>query len=186
MLALPRLLLHGQIVSTMATMGVGEVAAAADHPCLLFQLYVIRDRELVTSWVRQAEAAGYKALVITVDAQRLGRREADERNRCAAVKQGRRRGCSWLLKALPPPLLRRAPLLGRRFTLPSHLQLVNLLPLQQKQPQRSELLQARSSAHGSGLFELFAKEIDDSLTWAAIPWLRTITSLPIYVKARAE
>lgn len=65
----------------MANMGLEEVAAQAGHPCLLFQLYVIRDRDIVASWVRKAEAAGYKALVITVDAQRLGRREADERNR---------------------------------------------------------------------------------------------------------
>lgn len=60
-----------QMVSTMANTSVQEVAAASQHPCLLFQLYVIRDRGLVTQWVRQAEAGGYKALVITVDAQRL-------------------------------------------------------------------------------------------------------------------
>jgi isopentenyl diphosphate isomerase/L-lactate dehydrogenase-like FMN-dependent dehydrogenase len=61
------------MVSTMANTSVQEVASSSQHPCLLFQLYVIRDRELVTQWVRQAEVAGYKALVITVDAQRLVR-----------------------------------------------------------------------------------------------------------------
>lgn len=35
---------------------------------------------------------------------------------------------------------------------------------------------------GSGLYSLFDAEIDDSLTWAALPWLRSITSLPVYVK----
>jgi isopentenyl diphosphate isomerase/L-lactate dehydrogenase-like FMN-dependent dehydrogenase len=74
----------------MANMSLQEVAAQAQHPCMLFQLYVIRDRQIVEGWVRQAEAAGYKALVITVDAPRLGRREADERNRWAAC------GWSWL------------------------------------------------------------------------------------------
>lgn len=59
------------MVSTMANTTLQDVAATSRHPCLLFQLYVIRDRALVTQWVRQAEAAGYKALVITVDAQRL-------------------------------------------------------------------------------------------------------------------
>jgi isopentenyl diphosphate isomerase/L-lactate dehydrogenase-like FMN-dependent dehydrogenase len=73
-----------QCVSTMANMSLQEVAAQAHHPCMLFQLYVIRDRQIVEGWVRQAEAAGYKALVVTVDAPRLGRREADERNRWAA------------------------------------------------------------------------------------------------------
>jgi hypothetical protein len=82
-----------QVVSTMATMGLQDVAASATHPCLLFQLYVIRDRDLVTQWVMQAEAAGYKALVITVDAQRLGRREADERNRSGSWQLWHNRAC---------------------------------------------------------------------------------------------
>jgi isopentenyl diphosphate isomerase/L-lactate dehydrogenase-like FMN-dependent dehydrogenase len=68
---LPLLLL--QMVSTMANTSIQEVASTSQHPCLLFQLYVIRDRALVQQWVQQAEAAGYKGLVITVDAQRLVR-----------------------------------------------------------------------------------------------------------------
>lgn len=70
------------VVSTMATTGLQEVSAGTPNACLLFQLYIIRDRSIVEGWVRQAEAAGYRAIVVTVDAQRLGRREADERNRC--------------------------------------------------------------------------------------------------------
>lgn len=140
-------------VSTMANMSLQEVAAQARHPCMLFQLYVIRDRQIVEGWVRQAEAAGYKALVITVDAPRLGRREADERN---------------------------------RFRLPDHLHMANLQVLAEKraasQPGSTQLLDARESSHSSGLFELFAKEVDDTLTWEAIPWLRSITKLPIYIK----
>lgn len=64
----------------MATSSIADVASVG-HPFALFQLYVIRDRGLVEQWVREAERLGYKALVITVDAPRLGRREADERNR---------------------------------------------------------------------------------------------------------
>lgn len=30
--------------------------------------------------------------------------------------------------------------------------------------------------------KLFASEVDDSLTWEFIPWLRTVTRLPIIVK----
>lgn len=82
------------MVSTMANTSVQEVASASQHPCLLFQLYVIRDRALVTQWVRQAEAAGYKGLVITVDAQRLVRGLAED----AATPHGppgTGRHCSW-------------------------------------------------------------------------------------------
>lgn len=64
----------------MANCSIAEVASSG-HPCLLFQLYVIKNKRLVAGMVRQAEALGYKALMITVDAQRLGKRDADERNR---------------------------------------------------------------------------------------------------------
>ncbi len=36
---------------------------------------------MVRAWVQRAEALGFKAVMVTVDAPRLGRREADERNR---------------------------------------------------------------------------------------------------------
>jgi isopentenyl diphosphate isomerase/L-lactate dehydrogenase-like FMN-dependent dehydrogenase len=55
----------------MANTSIQDVAQQGQHGSLLFQLYCIRDRDLVAQWVRQAEACGYKALVITVDAQRL-------------------------------------------------------------------------------------------------------------------
>jgi isopentenyl diphosphate isomerase/L-lactate dehydrogenase-like FMN-dependent dehydrogenase len=66
-------------VSTLATTNLEEVAAAATGP-LWFQLYVYKDRVVSESLVRRAEAAGYRALVLTVDTPLLGRREADERN----------------------------------------------------------------------------------------------------------
>ncbi len=66
-------------VSTMSTRRLEEIAAAASGP-LWFQLYVYADRAVSAALVRRAEAAGYRALVLTVDAVRLGNREADERN----------------------------------------------------------------------------------------------------------
>ena len=44
-----------------------------------FQVYVWRDRALVRDLVERAAAAGYEALVITVDTANLGRRERDVR-----------------------------------------------------------------------------------------------------------
>jgi 4-hydroxymandelate oxidase len=45
-----------------------------------FQLYVFKDRGLTRELVQRAEAAGYEAIVLTVDAPVLGRRERDMRN----------------------------------------------------------------------------------------------------------
>jgi isopentenyl diphosphate isomerase/L-lactate dehydrogenase-like FMN-dependent dehydrogenase len=66
--------------STIASTPLEEIAEAATGP-LWFQLYVYRDREVTRDLVARAEAAGYKALMVTVDTPRLGRRERDVRNR---------------------------------------------------------------------------------------------------------
>jgi len=68
------------INSTLSNTAVEDVVAAADGP-VWFQLYVYRDREATRALVERAEAAGCSALVLTVDAPLLGRRERDVRNR---------------------------------------------------------------------------------------------------------
>ena len=59
------------ILSTLSNTRVEEVVAAATGP-VWFQLYVYRDREATEGLVRRAEAAGCRALVLTVDAPLLG------------------------------------------------------------------------------------------------------------------
>ncbi|MBI1796668.1 MAG: alpha-hydroxy-acid oxidizing protein [Candidatus Eisenbacteria bacterium] len=66
-------------VSTVASHPLEAIAAAATGP-LWFQLYVYKERALTEQLVRRAEAAGYRALVLTVDTPMLGRRERDARN----------------------------------------------------------------------------------------------------------
>jgi 4-hydroxymandelate oxidase len=68
------------ILSTLSNTPVEEVVAAASGP-VWFQLYVYRDRQATEGLVRRAEAAGCRALVVTVDAPLIGRRERDVRNR---------------------------------------------------------------------------------------------------------
>jgi 4-hydroxymandelate oxidase len=70
------------ILSTLATRSIEDVAAASAGP-KWFQLYVHKDRGLTKSLVERAEAAGYGAIVLTVDAPVMGRRIADERNEFA-------------------------------------------------------------------------------------------------------
>ncbi len=66
-------------LSTMATATPAEVAAAAPGAPRWFQLYVFRDRSVTRALVEQAAEHGYGAIVLTVDAPRLGRRERDLR-----------------------------------------------------------------------------------------------------------
>ena len=74
---------HGitMVLSTMSTKSLEDVALATNVPqSLWFQLYVHRDRFLTRTLVERAEAAGYQALCLTVDAPVLGVRERDRRN----------------------------------------------------------------------------------------------------------
>jgi isopentenyl diphosphate isomerase/L-lactate dehydrogenase-like FMN-dependent dehydrogenase len=66
-------------LSTLATASPAEVAAAAPGGVRWFQLYVFRDRGATRSFVDEAAEHGYGAIVLTVDAPRLGRRERDFR-----------------------------------------------------------------------------------------------------------
>jgi 4-hydroxymandelate oxidase len=68
------------VCSTQATMSVEEVAAAAPDAVRWFQVYVVRDRGWTAELVARAAAAGYRALVLTVDVPLLGNRLRDLRN----------------------------------------------------------------------------------------------------------
>jgi isopentenyl diphosphate isomerase/L-lactate dehydrogenase-like FMN-dependent dehydrogenase len=70
-------------VSTIATSSPAEVAAAAPGAPLWFQVYCFRDRAVTRHLVDQAVDSGFRALVVTVDAPRAGRRERDVRSRFA-------------------------------------------------------------------------------------------------------
>jgi len=128
------------ILSTLSNTAVEDVVAAASGP-VWFQLYVYRDRAATEALVRRVEAAGCRALVLTVDAPVLGRRERDVRN---------------------------------RFALPPHLGVQNLYA--------AGYAPVAAQDNESGLAAYFATLLDPSLTWEAITWLRSITSLPVIVK----
>ena len=66
-------------LSTMSSDSIEEVAGAAPGP-LWFQLYLWRRREVSEQLVARAQAAGYRALVVTVDVPVVGNRVRDRHN----------------------------------------------------------------------------------------------------------
>jgi len=66
-------------VSMFASRTLEDIAGAATGP-LWLQLYWLRRREPMLDLIRQAEDAGYRALVLTVDAPRVATRPRDVRN----------------------------------------------------------------------------------------------------------
>lgn len=68
----------GMVLSTLSSTPLEDVAAVG-LPMFL-QLQIHKDRGLTTSLQERAEAAGYKGLVLTVDAPNYGIRPADKRD----------------------------------------------------------------------------------------------------------
>ncbi len=110
------------VASTSSTRSLEGIAREASGP-LWFQLYV-HDHDSAEELVQRAARAGYRALVITVDSPRWGRKER-------AIRSG--------------------------FRLPSHM-------------------------HKANFTDEDPAEVDASLTWKSLAWLRSLTSLPIVLK----
>lgn len=127
-------------LSTMSNAPMEDVARASNKP-VWFQLYVYKDRHVTRGLVDRAQDAGCKALVLTVDAPLLGRREQDIRN---------------------------------LFHLPKNMQMSNLAPagLQELAPVNDD----------SSLASYIAEQLDPSLNWNDLDWLRSITKIPVLVK----
>ncbi|KAK6264316.1 hypothetical protein SCA6_019750 [Theobroma cacao] len=68
------------VLSSASTCTLEEVAACC-NAVRFFQLYVYKRRDISAKLVQRAENNGYKAIVLTADSPRLGRREADIKNK---------------------------------------------------------------------------------------------------------
>jgi 4-hydroxymandelate oxidase len=128
------------ILSTLSNTAVEDVVKAASSP-VWFQLYVYKNRNATKDLVKRVEAAGCKALMVTVDAPFLGSRERDIRN---------------------------------QFKLPDGLTVKNM---------GAEL--TGGGEGGSALAGYFASELDPSLSWKDIGWLRSVTNMPLILKGIA-
>ncbi|KAL6894208.1 hypothetical protein ACP4OV_008306 [Aristida adscensionis] len=73
----------GEYATARAASAAGTImeVASTGPGIRFFQLYVHKDRKVVEQLVRRAERARFKAIALTVDTPRLGRREADIKNR---------------------------------------------------------------------------------------------------------
>jgi len=77
------------IQSTVSSYSIEEIAAETNGSSKWFQLYwSSQNKEISFSMVKRAEAAGYEAIVLTVDTTMLGWREEDIRNQYSPLKRG--------------------------------------------------------------------------------------------------
>ncbi len=142
-------------LSTMGTTSIERLAAEAPGGRRWFQLYLWRDRAASRDFVERAEAAGYEALVLTVDTPVPGARRRDVRNGLT----------------LPPSLSLRT--FAEGATHPSWwFDLLTTDPLEF----------ASLTQFGGTIGELVATLFDPAATVADVAWLRAVWRGPLVVK----
>ncbi|XP_010318479.1 peroxisomal (S)-2-hydroxyacid oxidase GLO4 isoform X1 [Solanum lycopersicum] len=72
-------------LSFMSTCTVEEVASSC-NAVRFFQIYVFKKRDVTEFMVRRAEKNGFRAIILTADTPRLGRREADIKNKMISFR----------------------------------------------------------------------------------------------------
>jgi L-lactate dehydrogenase (cytochrome) len=148
-------------LSTLSTRSIEEVRAVSDGR-LWFQVYAWRDRGLVREMVERAAAAGYEALVLTVDTAVLGRRERDVR-----------RGFS-----LPPTI-------GPGTLVDGALHPGWTWAFVRSEPIRFANVVGREVGDGAApvtLADYINTQFDPELSWADVDWLRSVWEGPLVLK----
>jgi L-lactate dehydrogenase (cytochrome) len=148
-------------LSTLGTRSIEEVAAVSDGT-KWFQMYVWRDRGLVKEMIDRAGAAGYEAIMLTVDNAVLGRRERDIR-----------RGFT-----LPPQI-------GPRTLVDGALHPGWTWAFVRSEPILFANVVGRAEGDGAEavkLHEYINSRFDSSLSWADLEWLRGEWSGSLIVK----
>jgi lactate 2-monooxygenase len=132
--------------STLSSDPLEDVAAELGDNPGFFQLYTPNEPSVAESLIHRAEAAGFKALIVTLDTWVTGWRPRD-------------------LNASNFPQL-RGHALSNYFSDPAFRALLDKPP--EEDPQAAILK--------------WAKVFGKSLTWNDLPWLRSLTKLPIVLK----
>ena len=148
-------------LSTTASHSIEEVAAGAGGN-KWSQLYFFRDRELTAGFVERAKANDYQALVMTVDLVRGGKREKDMRNGFTVPPRITPQNFLDMISH-PRWLLRMAPHL-------KDITMGNVKGL---------------DGAGEGVVALSAfmnQQIDPTISWDDLAWLRGIWDKPLLVK----
>ena len=148
-------------LSTLGTRSIEEVAKVSSGP-LWYQLYVWKDRGLSREQVQRAKAAGYKAIMVTVDTAVFGRRDRDVR-----------RGFT-----LPPKIGLETFIDGIRHPRWT-------LDFVTHEPITFSAVAGRGDVDGSTaitLSDYVNSQFDASLSWRDLDWVRSESGLPIMLK----
>lgn len=149
------------VLSTASNVRLETIRQALPDANLWLQLYVMEDRGIAEQLLRRASAACFDALVLTVDVPVSGHRERDDRN-----------GFSLPLK--PTPGLAWGALTHPAWSLRQLLHGTPKFANLQEDPGIPMSAQAQAA--------LLARNMDRSLQWSDLAWLRQRWQGPILLK----
>jgi lactate 2-monooxygenase len=171
------------VFSTQASRPMEECAAVMGAAPRWFQLYWSRSDELVASFLARAESAGCEAVVVTLDTHVLGWRPRDLDLGYLPFAHGK-----GIAQYTSDPVFRRlaqehadSPEPGVLRPRPTPGAVRTLVDISRAHPGRvrDNLRSALPRAAVETFLDVFSHP---SLTWADLPRLRTMTSLPVLVK----
>jgi L-lactate dehydrogenase (cytochrome) len=150
------------ILSTISGHRLEDVRAASSGP-VFYQLYLLGGREAAEAAIGRARAAGFSALVVTIDTAVAGMRERDHRNGMKELLTGD------LFEKAPfvsQVLVRPRWLIG--FWLDGGLSKLENVVIPGKGPME--------------LVDVNAALASSAVTWADLRWIRALWSGPIVIK----
>uniref|UniRef100_A0A0D3GTI9 FMN hydroxy acid dehydrogenase domain-containing protein n=1 Tax=Oryza barthii TaxID=65489 RepID=A0A0D3GTI9_9ORYZ len=161
-----------------------EDVASSCNAIRFYQLYVYKNRNVSATLVRRAESCGFKALLLTVDTPMLGRREADIRNKMVFPRSGNLEGLMTIDDHDTKGIFYPASISNRIYTA---IEIGNLAPQTTQSEIRSigdlnSVPLGTTQTNGSQLERFARATLDPSLSWKDIEWLKSITSMPIFLK----
>jgi len=148
-------------LSTLGTTTISEVAAVSDLP-KMYQVYIFKDRALTTEFIDLCKESNYAALCLTVDTPVAGNRERDLVHGFSAAPRSRVRQVLSFA---------RYPAWIARVLIRKDLEMVNLT--------RSA---AASQSIGGDVRLYIEEQLERSLTWKDVEWLRERWDGPLVIK----
>ena len=148
-------------LSTLSTATIEDVAMAASGP-KLYQIYVFKDRGMTADQIERCREAGYKALALTADTPVAGNRERDFVHGFGAAPRSR---------------IRQLVSFGRypgwlaRVLLRKDLEMVNITSSDET-----------AKTWKGGIRRYIDEQLDRSLTWRDVEWLRNQWDGPLVIK----